>query len=90
MIHLGLAQPEAQAGCPIAFTYTKSDIINLLSAFKVYSCKKHHIFPYKVKEYKQFLYKKRFPWNVLPCRLFEMVLGWHYLIKAQYKSCKQP
>ena len=29
MIHLGLAQPEAQTGCPIAFTYTKQEILEL-------------------------------------------------------------
>ena len=84
MIHLGLAQPEAQAGCPLAFTYTKAEIFNLLSCFKVYSCQKRHIFPYKINEYKHFIYKKRFPWNVLPCSLFERFLGWHYLIKARY------
>ena len=86
MIHLGLAQPEAQAGCPIAFTYTKKEILNLLSEFKVDSCQKRHIFPYKLKEYKSFVYKKRFPWNILPCGKFEKFLGWHYLIKARYKS----
>ncbi|MBF8263336.1 MAG: Methyltransferase type 12 [Parachlamydiales bacterium] len=84
MIHLGLAQPEAQAGCPLALTFTKSEIYDLLSAFDVYSCKKRHIFPYKISEYKKFIYKKRFPWNVLPPSLFERFLGWHYLIKARY------
>ena len=86
MILLGLAQPEAQTGCPIAFTYTKSEILKLLSTFDVYSCQKQHIFPYKVKEYKQYSYQKRFPWNIIPCCLFERFLGWHYLIKARHKQ----
>lgn len=89
MILLGLAQPEAQAGCPIAFTYTKSGIENLLSGFNVYACSKDHIFPYKIEQYKQYLYVKKFPWNLMPASLFhwfEKKLGWHYLIKAKYEG----
>lgn len=89
MILLGLAQPEAQTGCPIAFTYTKSDILNLLSSFQVYSCRKDHIFPYKIEEYKNHQYVKAFPWNIMPSplfHLFERFLGWHYLIKAKHKK----
>ena len=87
MASLGLAQPEAQSGCPIAFTYTKDDIVKLLSGFNVYSCEKDHIFPYDIEEYKRYSYKKTFPWNVMPesvFHYFETVLGWHYLVKATY------
>lgn len=87
MILLGLAQPEAQAGCPVAFTYTKSEIFRLLSSFRIYSCQKAHIFPYKIPEYKQYKYVKRFPWSIMPSPIFnlcEHLLGWHYLIKATY------
>jgi 2-polyprenyl-3-methyl-5-hydroxy-6-metoxy-1,4-benzoquinol methylase len=87
MINLGLAQPEAQAGCPIAFTYTKEEIEKLLTGFHVYSCSKAHIFPYKIDEYKEYKYVKKFPWNVMPAPLFnlcERTLGWHYLVKAYY------
>lgn len=86
MIALGLAQPESQAGCPIAFTYTKSQIKKLLSSFHVYSCEKCHIFPYRIPEYRRYIYKKQFPWNVLPhfcTKLCEKLLGWHYLIKCR-------
>ena len=89
MILLGLAQPEAQTGCPIAFTYTKSDILSLLSSFKVLDCHKDHIFPYKIAEYKQYQYVKRFPWNLMPPSLFRWVercFGWHYLITAKYEG----
>ena len=85
MIFFGLSQPEAQAGCPIAYTYTKKKIINLLSDFHVDFCEKRHIFPYRIKEYRQYTYKKKFPWKVMPEPLFhacEKLLGWHYLIKA--------
>jgi 2-polyprenyl-3-methyl-5-hydroxy-6-metoxy-1,4-benzoquinol methylase len=87
MINMGLAQPEAQSGCPIAFTYTRGEILNLLSDFNVYFCQKDHIFPYRIRDYKQYVYKKKFPWNITPniiVRLFERYLGWHYLIKAKY------
>ena len=87
MIHLGLAQPEAQTGCPIAFTYTKSDIVKLLSSFQVYSCEQDHIFPFEIEQYKRYIYAKKFPWNIMPDALFhvcERLLGWHYLIKAIY------
>jgi ubiquinone/menaquinone biosynthesis C-methylase UbiE len=93
MILLGLAQPEAQSGCPIAFTYTKSAIEQLLSSFNVYSCEKEHIFPYAIEEYKRYVYKKQFPWNVMPealTRLCERWFGWHYLIKARYHPLSTP
>jgi ubiquinone/menaquinone biosynthesis C-methylase UbiE len=87
MILMGLAQPEAQAGCPIAFTYTQSDIFDLLSSFTILDCHKDHIFPYKIEEYKQYKYVKKFPWNIMPLPIFramEKLLGWHYLVKARY------
>jgi ubiquinone/menaquinone biosynthesis C-methylase UbiE len=89
MILLGLAQPEAQTGCPIAYTYSKSDILSLLSSFKIYSCFKDHIFPYKIPEYRQYQYVKKFPWNILPPFLMHWMehrFGWHYLIKAKYEG----
>lgn len=86
MIKWGLATPEAQKGCPIFETYTKCEIFKFLEGFSIYDCHKDHIFPYKIKEYKENVYKKRFPWNIVPKRLFRLLeksLGWHYLIKAK-------
>ena len=88
MINLGLAQPEAQSSCPYAFTYSKKDIMKLMSPFNVYFCEKAHIFPYKIEEYKKYQYVKKFPWNIMPENLFhlcEKYLGWHFLIKAKYE-----
>lgn len=87
MIRLGRDQFEAQSGCPIARTYKKREIFELLSAFDIVSCQKDHIFPYRIPEYKKFLYRKEFPWNVVPDILFHPIekwLGWHYLIQAKY------
>ncbi len=89
MIFLGRASPEAQEGCPIAKSYTKKSILRLLSDFNIYYCKKDHIFPYKIKEYKNYIYRKKFPWNIVPktwFRFLEKTLGWHYLIKAKLPS----
>jgi hypothetical protein len=86
MILLGLAQPEAQSGCPIAKTITKKKIVKMLSRFHVYSCFKDHIFSYKLEQYRNHIYKQKFPWKQMPTFLFhwfERILGWHYLIKAR-------
>ncbi|MEI8125742.1 MAG: methyltransferase domain-containing protein [Parachlamydiaceae bacterium] len=92
MINLGLAQPEAQTKCPIAFTYTKLEILNLLSHFDVYYCEKDHIFPYVIEDYKEHVYTKKFPWNVMPDSIFHLMekwFGWHYLIKATYRGSEE-
>ncbi len=86
MICLGRAQPEAQANCPVAFTYSKKEVIKLFREFKIYDYKKIHIFPYKIDEYKKLNYVKKFPWNVFPIFVkssLERILGWHTLIKAK-------
>ncbi len=88
LILLGLMQPEAQTGCPIANTYSNSEIRKLLNGFEIISIEKDHIFPYKIDEYKQYKYVKAFPWNILPgflARWIEHRLGWHTLIVARLK-----
>lgn len=86
MIHMGRAQPEAKRGCPLALALSKRDIKNLLSPLQIYEFRKDHIFTYKIPEYKQNLYVRRFPWNWMPTasiRWLEKRLGWHSLIKAK-------
>jgi ubiquinone/menaquinone biosynthesis C-methylase UbiE len=87
LISEGLEQPEAQYGCPIANVYTKSEITNLLfnSGFKVNSIEQDHIFPYKVKEYKNYEYVLEDWFEVMPTEVrqaLEHQLGWHLLITA--------
>lgn len=92
MIKWGLATPEAQKNCPLFQTYTKKDIYKFLKGFEILDCHKDHIFPYKIKEYKQHIYKTRFPWNMTPKWLFkilEKTLGWHYLIRAKKREASQ-
>ena len=88
MIESGLDQPEAQYGCPIANTYTKQDVIELLDGYDVVSIEQDHIFPYQVEPYKNGEYVKQ-PWFAeMPPEMFrtlEKNLGWHLLITAKLK-----
>ena len=88
MIDAGLDQPEAQYGCPIANTYTKQDVVELLDGYEVLSIEQDHIFPYQIESYKRGEYIKQ-PWfDVMPTEMFETLekkLGWHLLITAKLK-----
>jgi SAM-dependent methyltransferase len=88
MIDAGLDQPEAQYGCPIANTYTKQDVVELLDGYEVLSIEQDHIFPYQIEPYKRGEYIKQ-PWfDVMPTEMFETLekkLGWHLLITAKLK-----
>ena len=87
MIEAGLDQPEAQTGCPIAFTYSHSEIRDLLFPyFRVESIVQDHIFPYQIEPYKRGEYVKE-PWfAAMPETMFKTLeknLGWHLLITAK-------
>lgn len=87
LVGLGLMQPEAQGGCPLARTYTKRQIRDMLETigFRVVSMQVDHIFPWRAKDYKQYRYIKALPWRLMPVRLFrwfEKHFGWHLLVVA--------
>lgn len=87
MIEAGHDQPEAQSGCPIAFTYTPEDVRALLAGqFEVIDIHQDHIFPYIVEKYVNYEYKRQ-PWfDAMPKELFrtlEKRFGWHLLITAK-------
>ena len=88
MIEAGLDQPEAQYGCPIANTYTKEEVVELLDGYEVLSIEQDHIFPYQIEPYKQGEYVKQ-PWFAeMPDEMFgilERKLGRHLLITAKLK-----
>jgi len=90
MIGAGLDQPEAQYGCPIAYTYTEEEIESLLGDdFVITSMERDHIFPYQIGPYKQGEYIKQ-PWfESMPDEMFtilEKKLGWHILVTAKLKN----
>ena len=88
MIEAGFDQPEAQSGCPIAFTYTQDEVRDLLKqgGFDVYEIEQAHIFPYVIEKYVKYEYEFQ-PWfNAMPKAMFDALerrLGWHMLIKAR-------
>ncbi len=86
MIEAGLDQPEAQAGCPIAKTYTHDEIRDLLHGFDILELRQTHIFPYNVDKYRTYEYVKE-PWfAAMPPQMFnalERRFGWHTLIRAK-------
>lgn len=89
-IWLGYDQPEAQAGCPIARTYSRRAARKLIEAwgFRVTEMRVEHIFPYSIPEYVRHEYKKvwYFRWMPRPLfRLLERTIGWHLLITAEVK-----
>lgn len=92
MIEAGLDQPEAQAGCPIAYMYTHEEIKTLLRDFDIISLEQDHIFPYVIEKYINYEYEIQ-PWfKAMPEIMFktlEKKLGWHTLIKAKLKQKNQ-
>jgi|SRR3989344_125646 len=89
MIKLGLAQPEAQVGCPIANTYDHNDIVELLEGYEIISEEKDHIFPYQIEPYKKYQYIYLWRYKYMPNFVFnwlEKKLGWHYLVIAKLKK----
>ena len=88
MIEAGFDQPEAQSGCPIAFTYTHQEVRDLLggNGFAASSISQDHIFPYVVEKYVRYEYELQ-PWfAAMPRDMFralEQSFGWHMLIAAK-------
>jgi SAM-dependent methyltransferase len=89
MIEAGMDQPEAQSGCPIAFTYSPEEVRSLLKDYEVKSIEQDHIFPYVIEKYVNYEYEFQ-PWfKAMPPEMFrslEKHLGWHLLITAQLKA----
>lgn len=85
MIEMGLDQPEAQSGCPVAFTYTEDEVKELLQGFTVLELRQDHIFPFVIEKYVKYEYEI-VPWFAsMPTTMFsalEKNLGWHMLIRA--------
>ena len=87
LIEIGLDQPEAQFGCPIANVYSREEIHQLLnnSGFKCIEITQSHIFPFKVEKYVKYEYEYEEWFKAMPKEMFsklEGVLGWHLLVIA--------
>lgn len=78
---------EAQTGCPVTFSYTPTEITEILKeiGMTVTECRIDHIFPWKVEQYKNYIYEKENIWNMSEntFKEFEKKYGWHLLITAK-------
>ena len=80
---------EAQQNCPITYCYSFSEIQDFLQDFKILRICKDHIFPYDIKNYINYRYKRVWCFRFIPkllFRLLEKQLGWHTLIIAKSKG----
>jgi 2-polyprenyl-3-methyl-5-hydroxy-6-metoxy-1,4-benzoquinol methylase len=88
MIESGYDQPEAQSGCPVAFTYTPDELRELLRDFEMLELRQDHIFPYVIEKYVKYEYEK-VPWfKNMPEEIFRVLekrLGWHTLVRCRLK-----
>lgn len=87
MIEAGYDQPEAQYGCPIAYTYTQQQLIDMIGpGFHDVVVQQDHIFPFQIEPYKQGQYMKQ-PWfEHMPDDIFHVLekkLGWHLMLTAE-------
>jgi 2-polyprenyl-3-methyl-5-hydroxy-6-metoxy-1,4-benzoquinol methylase len=79
---------EAQTGCPVTYSYNRSEGRELVerSGFRVEKVSVDHVFPYRIRDYVQYRYVKEpyFRWMPEPLfRAFERQFGWHLLVTAQ-------
>ena len=88
MIEAGFDQPEAQSGCPVAYTYTQPELRAILHDFEILDIHQDHIFPYIIEKYIRYEYEFQ-PWfAAMPQEMFralEHALGWHTLIRCKAK-----
>ena len=78
---------EAQTGCPITYSYTRSQASRLLQrhGFQVDELDVEMIFPYRIRDYVEYRYVKQWYFRSLPDPLFRALgrtLGWHLCITA--------
>ena len=79
---------EAQEGCPVAYSYTRSSARRWLAGhgFRTTDVLVDHIFPYSIPEYGEYRYKKVWYFRWMPNPLFhalERCFGWHLCLTAK-------
>jgi ubiquinone/menaquinone biosynthesis C-methylase UbiE len=79
---------EAQTGCPVTFSYTRSEARELVESngFRVQDLHVDHVFPYRIRDYVEYRYVKVPYFRWMPEQLFkafERRFGWHLLVTAE-------
>ena len=85
---------EAQTGCPITYIYSRREGRALMErhGFHVTELWTDHIFPYRIRDYKEYRYRKEWYFRCLPRPVFrklEQGFGWHLCITAELASSRQ-
>jgi len=81
---------EAQTGCPVTYSYSRTDGRRWLEehGFRVTGVSVDHIFPYSIPQYKEYRYRKVWYFRWVPKFLFralERAFGWHLCLTAKPK-----
>jgi 2-polyprenyl-3-methyl-5-hydroxy-6-metoxy-1,4-benzoquinol methylase len=79
---------EAQTGCPVTYSYSRTGGRSLMAAhgFRVTEVMVDHIFPYSIPEYVQYRYRVSWYFRWMPRALFralERAFGWHLCLTAK-------
>jgi len=79
---------EAQTGCPVTYSYSRSDGRRLLEehGFRATDVFVDHIFKYSIPEYVQYQYRVVWYLRWIPKPVFrwmERLVGWHLCLTAQ-------
>jgi ubiquinone/menaquinone biosynthesis C-methylase UbiE len=79
---------EAQTGCPVTYTYSRKKLLRSLKdhGYTVKSMFVDHIFPWRIKDYIQYRYRKVWYFRILPLPLFRVLerqFGWHLCVTAK-------
>jgi 2-polyprenyl-3-methyl-5-hydroxy-6-metoxy-1,4-benzoquinol methylase len=79
---------EAQTGCPITYIYSRRQGRRLLErhGFQVSEIWADHIFPYRIRDYKEYRFRKEWYFAAMPRPVFralERGLGWHLCMTAR-------
>jgi hypothetical protein len=79
---------EAQTGCPVTYSYSRSGGRRWLAehGFRTTDATVDHIFPYRIADYVQYRYKVLWYFRWMPRRMFralERAFGWHLCLTAK-------
>lgn len=77
---------EAETGCPVTYSYTAETVKEFLKGFDIVDTHIDHIFPYNIREYKNYEYRKVWYFRHLPHQVFrwmEQRWGWHLCVTAR-------
>jgi 2-polyprenyl-3-methyl-5-hydroxy-6-metoxy-1,4-benzoquinol methylase len=82
---------EAQTGSPVTYVYSKPELRALLErhGFRIEEIWADHIFPWRIGDYLEYRYVKKWQWRWLPESIFhllERLLGWHLCASAIRKE----